>query len=209
MNGYRPTLSGVEVCWWKSFRGGGMRGRWQRRGLGEGGQGRNAGREGAQYQDETQSHHLQKTDISQRTVEGSFHQCASGSGSAKQEKPTIRQVPVWVEAILQEWGTIFPEIKDCNFWSCCRRDLNGDRGCRTNIQSDKKKGWMTQCHLKRVKYLCVCLKGIVKEDNLDFQIKMIISLSCRDGRTTHIIFWNALPHKMKIYTSFARLPFPF
>lgn len=62
------------------------------------------------------------------------------SGSTKQEKPTIRQVPVWVEAILHEWGTIFPEIKDCNFWSCCRRDLNGEKGCRTNMQSDKKKG---------------------------------------------------------------------
>lgn len=47
-----------------------MGGRRQRRGLGEGGQGRNAGREGAQYQDETQSHHLQKPDISQRTGEG-------------------------------------------------------------------------------------------------------------------------------------------
>lgn len=35
----------------------------------------------------------------------------------------IRQVPVWVEAILHEWGTIFPENKDCSFWSCCRRDL--------------------------------------------------------------------------------------
>lgn len=36
---------------------------------------------------------------------------------------TMRHVPVWVEAILQERGTTFPEINDWSFWSCCRRDL--------------------------------------------------------------------------------------
>lgn len=35
---------------------------------------------------------------------------------------TMRQVPVWVEAILQNWGT-FPATKDCSFCSCWRRDL--------------------------------------------------------------------------------------
>lgn len=36
---------------------------------------------------------------------------------------TMRHVPVWVEAILQERGTTFPEINDWSFWSCCSRDL--------------------------------------------------------------------------------------
>lgn len=155
MNGHRPTLSGVEVCWWQRFRGGGMGGRWQRRGLGKGGQGWNAGREGAQYQDETQSHHLQKPDISQCSGEGFLSpMCIRSAASTKQEKLTIRQVPVWVEAILHEWGTIFPENNDCNFWSCCRRDLNGEKRAGQTCRVTKKKGWMTQLHSNKNDHLC-------------------------------------------------------
>lgn len=65
-----------------------MGGRWQRRGLGEGGQGRNAGREGAQYQDETQSHHLQKPDMSQPAGEGFLSpMCISRRNSPSGKSP--------------------------------------------------------------------------------------------------------------------------
>lgn len=40
----------------------------------------------------------------------------------------MRHVPVWVEAILQERGMTFPEIRDWSFCSCCRRDLKRQKG---------------------------------------------------------------------------------
>lgn len=59
----RPTLTGgVEVRRWRRMRrGGGLRrsgGGGQRGGVTDQGEGRNAGREGAQHQDKTQGHHL-------------------------------------------------------------------------------------------------------------------------------------------------------
>lgn len=41
--------------------------------------------------------------------------------------PTMRHVPVWVEAILQERGTTFPEISACSFCNCCSSDLERER----------------------------------------------------------------------------------
>lgn len=40
---------------------------------------------------------------------------------------TMRHVPVWVEAILQERGTTFPETSAWSFWSCCSSDLERKR----------------------------------------------------------------------------------
>lgn len=60
----RPTLTGgVEVRRWRRMRrGGGLRrsGGGGQRGVTDQGEGRNAGREGAQHQDKTQGHHLRR-----------------------------------------------------------------------------------------------------------------------------------------------------
>lgn len=56
---------------------------------------------------------------------------------------TMRHVPVWVEAILQERGMIFPDTKDWSFWSCWRRDLKRRKQMheRRRRTKDSRNGW--------------------------------------------------------------------
>lgn len=51
----------------------------------------------------------------------------------------MRHVPVWVEAILQERGMTFPEMRDWSFCSCCSRDLQAERHFSQFI-------WTFWCH---------------------------------------------------------------
>lgn len=57
---------------------------------------------------------------------------------------TMRHVPVWVDTILQERGTTFPETSDWSFWSCCRRDLKTDTERRGSKGKRDNKAATTQ-----------------------------------------------------------------
>lgn len=79
------------------------------RAVGQQGEGGEAGGEGTQHQDEAQRHHLDGGNKQFHEKSPSFYFCGFLS---EMRGFTMRHVPVWVEAILQERGMTFPEIRD-------------------------------------------------------------------------------------------------